>query len=116
MGAQGATCHQVGKEQMQCQEASTAPATMGKTAATWINPELTVMIRLYRLDPQDGNAAPVVVFEDLYSLSYVPTECPDPGVGAASVARLLGESALSSRALAIDFPTTTRALGCNARR
>ena len=115
MGAQGTTCHQTGKDTMQCQEASTAPAAMGKTGATWINPELTVMIRVYRLDPQDSSVAPVVVFEDLYSLSYVASECSDPGAAAASVARLLGESVLSGRAYTIDFPTTTRALGCNAK-
>ena len=116
MGAQGATCHQTGKDKMQCQEASTAPAAMGMTQATWINPELTVMIRLYRFDTRDGSAAPAVVFEDLYSLSYVQTECTDPGAAAASVARLLGESALSARAVKVDFPTTTRTLGCNAKR
>ena len=115
VGAQGVTCQQVSKDKMQCQEMGPAPNAMGKTAATWVNPELVVMIRLYRFDMQDGSAAPTLVFEDLYSLSYVASECPDPGTGAASVARLLGESALSSRAVNIDFPTTTRALRCNAR-
>ncbi|GAB3509703.1 hypothetical protein [Pseudoxanthomonas daejeonensis] len=115
VGAQGTTCMQVSKDKMQCQEIGPAPNAMGKTAATWINPELTVMIRLYRFDPRDSSVAPVVVFEDLYSLSYVQTECTDPGAAAAAVARLLGETALSSRAVNIDFPTTPRALGCNAK-
>ena len=116
MGAQGTSCQQVGKEQMQCDEAGTAPNAMGKTASSRVNPELTVMIRLYRFDTADGSAEPVVVFEDLYSIAYVPSECSDPGAAAATVARLLGEAALSSRAFNIDFPTTTRALACNAKR
>ena len=116
MGAQGTSCQQVGKEQMQCDEAGTAPNAMGKTASSRVNPELTVMIRLYRFDTADGSAEPVVVFEDLYSIAYVPSECSDPGAAAASVARLLGGTALSSRAVNIDFPTSTRLLGCNAKR
>ena len=44
------------------------------------------------------------------------SECSDPGAAAASVARLLGATALSSRAVNIDFPTSTRLLGCNAKR
>ena len=56
------------------------------------------------------------MFEDLYTIGYVPSECSDPGKAAASVARLLGGTALSSRAVNIDFPTSTRLLGCNAKR
>ena len=115
-GAQGTSCQQVGKDEMKCEEAASAPNAMGRTAATWINPELTVMIRVYRLDPADSAAAPAVVFEDLYTVAYVPSECSDPGAAAASVARLLGATALSSRAVNIDFPTSTRLLGCNAKR
>ena len=103
-------------EGLKCEEAASAPNAMGRTAATWINPELTVMIRVYRLDPADSAAAPAVVFEDLYTVAYVPSECSDPGAAAASVARLLGATALSSRAVNIDFPTSTRLLGCNAKR
>ncbi len=115
MAAQGTTCQQVGKEKMQCQEVGPAPNAMGKTKGTWVNPELTVMIRLYRFDTEDRAAAPSVVFEDTYTLSYIETECTDPGAAAASVARLLGESATTSRAFNLDFPTTPRVLGCNTK-
>ncbi|WP_374013000.1 hypothetical protein [Pseudoxanthomonas koreensis] len=114
-GAQGTTCQQVGKEKMQCQEIGNAPNAMGKTASTWINPELTVMIRLYRFDTEDRAAAPAVVFEDTYKLSYVQTECTDPGAAVASAARLLGEAVMTSRSINVDFPTSPRVLGCNVK-
>ena len=76
VGAQGTSCQQVGKDEMKCEEAASAPNAMGRTAATWINPELTVMIRVYRLDPADSAAAPAVVFEDLYTVAYVLPNAP----------------------------------------
>ena len=113
MAGQGTTCMQVEKK-MQCTEASAAPNPLGKKGVTRTNPEIAVKIRFYRHD-RDGSAAPVTVFEDAYSVSYVETECSDPGLAAATVARLLGESVLTSRAVNISFPTTPRQLGCNVK-
>jgi hypothetical protein len=114
MAAQGTMCMQVEKK-MQCTEASTAPNPLGKKGVDTINPEIAVKIRFYRRDPADSSAAPVTVFEDVYSVGYVATECPDPSIAAATVARLLGQSVLTSQAVNISFPTTPRQLSCNAK-
>ncbi|MBO9717366.1 MAG: hypothetical protein J7507_11315 [Pseudoxanthomonas sp.] len=114
MAGQGTTCMQVEKK-LQCTETAPAPNPLGKKNGSMINPEITVKIRFYRHDLDDSSAAPVTVFEDAYSVSYVETECSDPALAAATVARLLGESVMTSRAVNISFPTTPRQLGCNPK-
>ena len=115
MAAQGTTCMMAVDKKMQCTEAPSAPDPLGKKGATGVNPAIMVKIRLYRHDREDTSSAPVLVFEDAYSVSYVASECPDPAVAAATVARLLGESVMNSRAVNISFPTTPRKLSCNAK-
>ncbi|WP_372016404.1 hypothetical protein [Pseudoxanthomonas sp. 10H] len=114
MAAQGSTCMLVDKK-LQCTEAANAPNPLGKKDGSGTRPAIAVKIRFYRHDRTDSAAAPVTVFEDAFSVSYVPTECPDPALAAVTVARLLGESALTSRAVNISFPTTPRQLSCNAK-
>lgn len=115
MGAMGATCQEQ-EGMLKCEEVDHAPNAMGRAGGTWINPKVTTMIRLYRFNPDEPSAAPVVVSEDVYSVSYVESECSDPGSAAATVARMIGERATTGRPFNIDFPTSSRALNCNPRK
>jgi|GEM_PF-4344375 len=114
VGAMGTTCQEQ-EGMLKCEEADNAPNALGRSKGTWINPKVTVMVRLYRADPDNPSAEPSVLSEDVYSVSYVQTECKDPGAAAATVARLVGEQTLLGRAVNVDFPTSPRALNCNPR-
>src|SRR5690606_6302481 len=114
VGAMGTTCQEQ-EGMLKCEEADNAPNALGRSKGTWINPKVTVMVRLYRADPDNPSADPSVLSEDVYSVSYVQTECKDPGAAAAKVARLVGGQTLLGRAVNVDFPTSPRALNCNPR-